>query len=760
MAEALAPVPDPVLTGLRIGPWTSAASVARALARELLPDEASITPPEWLLDGQVGSFRRVLAALERFGGALLADPLGSGKTYVGLAVARVLRHGRAACVAPATLLPQWEATARRLDIELELLSHEQVSRGHVPGQRQRLVLVDEAHRFRNPLTRRYRALAPCLVGRRALLITATPIVNRLDDLLHQLLLCVRDDALLAEGVPSLRALLRAGRGAPALGRLVVERRPPMARPERTEVVSTPGVEEAEAARAVLALIDGLALSRSGPIASLVRTVLRHAAASSPPALLGALRRYRRLLYHARDARRAGRPMDRAAIRRFTGAAGDQLVLWELFAAEAPVEDLNTDDLERIDHVVACAEAMSAGVDAKAGRLADLLRDGIPTLVFVSRRETVRHLRARLGRGLAWCTGDRAGLDHTTLPRATVLGWFREAGEPTAMTSPAQHLLVTDVAAEGLDLQRAARVVHYDLPWTPMRLDQRDGRAVRLGSRHRSVEIVRFALPAPLERALRIEVALRRKRRLPADAGIGPAGSGLWRWRSELAESLATGLGECGVATVPAGPAGALVGFGIHSSGPGGPLRLGFVLGWLDEQGRWSEDEETVAARLTQAASDAAETAPDVPRLHRTLPDLAAPVRARLESARERRWSTGECQSPARIVIGRLQQIIRDAARRRDARALETLGRALAFVAGGHTAGEALLVQRLAEASTAELARAAERLPVPSGRFGPVEARLVGILLFGPPAARIPQSCGRRPSESFPPTGPSPPRNSK
>ncbi len=94
VAEALAPVPDPVLTSLRPGPWVGPADAARALARALLPEEAAVTPPPWLLDGQVGSLRRVVAALRRYRGALLADPLGSGKTYVALAAAVVLATRR------------------------------------------------------------------------------------------------------------------------------------------------------------------------------------------------------------------------------------------------------------------------------------------------------------------------------------------------------------------------------------------------------------------------------------------------------------------------------------------------------------------------------------------------------------------------------------------------------------------------------------------------------------------------------------------
>jgi hypothetical protein len=732
VAEALAPVPDPVLTALRAGPWAEPAAVARALARELLPEESPVTPPVWLLPDQVPSFRRVVAALRRYRGAVLADPVGSGKTYVALAAAAAMAPRQAAtCLVPSALIPQWRATARSLGVDVVLLSHEQVSRGRLPDPERGLVVIDEAHRFRNPRARRYRHLAPWLVGRTALLVTATPVVNRLADLLHQLLLCIRDDALQPDGVPSLRALLAAGAGSPALGRLVVERTAAPNRPERTERVSGAEPAECDAAETALALVDRLDLSRSGPIASLVRTVLRQAASSSPPALVGALRRYRALLLHARDARAAGTPVDRAAIRRFTGESADQLVFWELLPGCAGVGELELDDLERIDGVVAEAEVWSRCPDPKAERLRRFLADGVPTLVFVTRRETVRHLRERIGdRGLAWCTGERAGLGSVALPRATVLGWFREGPGGNGASPAARHLVVTDVAAEGLDLQRAARVVHYDLPWTPMRLDQRDGRALRLGSRHPTVEVIRFALPPALERGLRIERALRRKRRLPAEAGLGPGGRRLWRWRTELAEALGNGSAESGCSIVPGGPAGVLAGLGLYAQAAEREVRLAFALGWLDPDGRWSENEDTIAERLTAAAGCTAGGPPDPDRLREGLVQLAEPTRARLAAARERRWAQAEADRPARVVAASLQQAIRVAARRRDGAALEALERALGFVAGGHTAGEAILIERLAAAGGAELVRAAARLPPPSPRWGPVEARLSGVVLFG------------------------------
>src|SRR5215211_7498263 len=93
IAEALVAVPDALLTALQPGAPASAASVAARLAQSLSPAEDRAEPPAWLLGPQVSSFRRVLAAIHRFRGSLLADPVGSGKTFVALAVAAQLNRG-------------------------------------------------------------------------------------------------------------------------------------------------------------------------------------------------------------------------------------------------------------------------------------------------------------------------------------------------------------------------------------------------------------------------------------------------------------------------------------------------------------------------------------------------------------------------------------------------------------------------------------------------------------------------------------------
>lgn len=733
MAEALAPVPDPVVTALHPGDWMPAAQVARAMARRLAPDEDAVDPPPvWLRPEQIRSFRRTLYALRRYGGALLADPVGSGKTYVALALARALNRGRpTACLVPATLLEQWRTTARALGVELAAGSHQAASRGRISPVSRGLVIIDEAHHFRNPSTWRYRNVAPWLVGRPVLLVTATPVVNRLDDLLHQLRLGIRDDALAADGVASLKSLLGRGCGSPALGRLVIETPcPDGLRPKRRGVATTPDPAERERAAEALASIDRLRLSRVPGTEALVRAVLRRAAASSPAALLAVLRRYRSLLLHAREAAGAGRSLERAAIRRFTGELEDQLVWWELLPAGGDPNDLQLDDLDRIDEVLHDAARAEEQTDRKLERLRALLADGRPTLVFTSSRATVRYLRDRLGPPpVAWCTGVRAGVGHCPMPRPAVLGWFRQAAERIDPRR-AHHLVVTDVAAEGLDLQRAARVVHYDLPWTPMRMEQREGRAVRLGSAHDEVEVVAFR-PAPaIDRALRITQALVLKARLPSAAGLGSEGRGLWRWRSELADAFAGGEAAPGAAVVPRGPAGVLAGFELCGLGPGSESRLASALVWIDPDGGWTEEERIVAARLADAAR-CPPAAPDAARLREALSLVAGPVRSRLALARGSRWVAPAAEPGAHRVALRLHEGIRAAARRRDLDALADLERALAFVGRGHTAGESAELERLAGMPEAEFARRVRRLPPPGPRYDAIEVRLGGLLLFVP-----------------------------
>lgn len=725
---------EPLATVLQPGSMALPRAVAAALASSLAPPESAGIAPEWLWPTQRVTFRRVLAALERYGGAMLADPVGTGKTYVALAAARATNRSRpTVCLVPAALRDQWQRAAERTGVAIVAWSHERASRGSLPAHSGRLVIIDESHRLRNPNTRGYAHMAPWLSGRRTLLLSATPVVNRLADLAHQLRLAVRDDALAPNGLASLGVMLDAGRGHPALGLLVLATAASSAsRPraiERTERVSPSASDDLDT---LLGEIDRLALSPEPPVAALVRCMLWRAAASSPAALAASLRRYRRLLLHARDAAAAGRRPDRQALIRLTGGLDDQLLMWELLPGSTEPVDLVIDDLPRLDSLIARAAAATARDDAKLARLRGLLADGRATLVFTVSRETVRWLRGRLGSRVAWCTGERAGIGAMRAPRRTVFDWFRADTAVRRTTSPEgrlapQHLVSTDVAAEGLDLQGAERVVHYDLPWTPMRLDQRRGRVVRAGSPHPEVEVVRFDVPPALERRLHYAELLTRKARLPAIVGLGEGGA-LWRWRSELAAAFAGCHAERGVAAVAADPTGVLAGFTLHAWPDAGPPLAAHVL-WWDERSGWTEEPDTLFRRLDVAAGAPAVPAP--PREVRlALERIGAVVRERVRAIRRAAWESPAPGQAARLLLARLDPLARSAARQRDAGALGRVQRAIAFAAGGHSAGEAADVARLARLPEAGLIAALHHLPARAAAPSALLARVTGVILFG------------------------------
>ena len=76
---------------------------------------------------------------------------------------------------------------------------------------------------------------------------------------------------------------------------------------------------------------------------------------------------------------------------------------------------------------------------------------------------------------------------------------------------ADVLLCTDAAAEGLNFQFCGALVNYDLPWNPMRVEQRIGRLDRLGQEHPVIRVVNLHYEGTVEtdvyRALRERIGL-------------------------------------------------------------------------------------------------------------------------------------------------------------------------------------------------------------------------------------------------------------
>jgi hypothetical protein len=109
-----------------------------------------------------------------------------------------------------------------------------------------------------------------------------------------------------------------------------------------------------------------------------------------------------------------------------------------------------------------------------GRLLRRVRE--PALIFTEYRDTLMHLRGGLS--------VPAGVLHGGLDRAD-----RTAVLADFAAGRCRILLATDAAGEGLNLHHVCRlVINLELPWNPMRLEQRIGRVDRIGQ-SRTVHVV-------------------------------------------------------------------------------------------------------------------------------------------------------------------------------------------------------------------------------------------------------------------------------
>lgn len=142
----------------------------------------------------------------KYGGAFLCDGVGLGKTFVGLMlIERLVKFERkkVLLVVPKSgREPVWESSLRRYLPELfgdfsnlVLINHTDLQRGGEWVEKiQRLkeqadvIVIDEAHHFRNPSTKkdtsRYWQMQALAKDKTVFMLTATPINNRLIDLQH------------------------------------------------------------------------------------------------------------------------------------------------------------------------------------------------------------------------------------------------------------------------------------------------------------------------------------------------------------------------------------------------------------------------------------------------------------------------------------------------------------------------------------------------------------------------------------------------
>jgi len=138
-----------------------------------------------------------ITMIELYGGAIIGDVVGLGKTYVGTAILKYLQlqDYRPLIVCPRALVGMWEKFCAEYEVDAKVISRGKLARDYDLVQDYRykdrdLVLVDESHHFKNNNTRQYENLHQFMQAREAhaILLTATPYSNNALEIKNQIML--------------------------------------------------------------------------------------------------------------------------------------------------------------------------------------------------------------------------------------------------------------------------------------------------------------------------------------------------------------------------------------------------------------------------------------------------------------------------------------------------------------------------------------------------------------------------------------------
>jgi len=465
---------------------------------------------------QVEAASRLLDLLGACGGAVLADATGLGKTYVAIAIARVM--GPTVVVAPAALRGMWRESLERCDVVARIDSYEALSRGPpLVSSRPALLVLDEAHHARNPRARRYAAIADLAWGTRVLLLSATPIHNRARDLralvalfLGSRAFAMTDDELrgvMVQRTP--RSLGRVNGSLPVIG--------------APRWLDVPG--DADTLRTIKTLPPAVPVADGASAHALLQLGLIRAWTSSHAALRAMLKRRLRRAALLSVALDSGRLPDRRELASWPVVDGAiQLGFPELVSGTGSVADVmatrerldrHVDGVRRILAALDCANG--AGDEART-RLLCSIRDrhpGTPIVAFTQFADTAESMfRAAVHQGgVALVSGHGARIVSGSVSVDEIVRGFDTVESSRASAMPLELLIATDVLSEGLSLRRAGVIVHLDLPWTMARLEQRVGRLRRFGSRHERIAVYAIGPPVGARELMTVVRALQRKSRL-------------------------------------------------------------------------------------------------------------------------------------------------------------------------------------------------------------------------------------------------------
>lgn len=471
---------------------------------------------------------------------LVGDEIGLGKTITAIVVGKYLEDiglaKKILILLPRILVGKWETEIRywvgknvyvvessNIDnfmdvgfsegwyiVSMDLFARNSKVRETLLTVNWDLVIVDEAHRLSPSAKLRWKYIGEELIGKKPqmhiVLLTATPHKGFPHDYIAKLRIL---DPMLTSNVKNLdkAEFYKQTWNVLVFRRMkgdinnIYERNEIFKPAHLTAVLIRPSDAEAEFYRNIeTILLDILRKSRhekrTWGLAKLLAVLLAKRAFSSPVAAYSTLSYIitkRTLLLSSshkdnikREAEKMASELRKRIVRHLAGDYGEEgeepsledttNVINEFLSHVSLLLDENT--IRELGRLAKLAKNIQEGGDTKLSKLVELVKyhlsEGSKVVVFTEYTDTAHYVFARLkeaiGGRVTVLTGEEA--QDMNKMKDIEVGFLR--GDRFRV------LVSTDVLSEGLDLQVANVLINYDLPWTPLKLEQRIGRVWRLG----------------------------------------------------------------------------------------------------------------------------------------------------------------------------------------------------------------------------------------------------------------------------------------
>lgn len=540
-----------------------------------------------LAEFQDDAVKRIFSRLKKYGAVLVADSVGLGKTWIAKKVIEEFgfyKRKNFLIICPAQIKEMWSKEIKDLRLSENILSQESLALENYTDKALKacggtlddisLVVVDESHNFRNPLSNRWDNLFNLLEKINSnnnkkphlLFLTATPINNTLWDLYWQIILMVHLDqrAFLKQGINNLFEYFKDIEKRQDLRLLndllneisirrtrnfIIENYPQaeikgekVVFPERVlenvdyqldktyqgmykEISDTISTQLSMAYYRILeykkveklTIEEEMALGRMVALEGIFKTILLKRLESSVRAFCTSIDRHIHFLTKLKTYLKNGKLLKKEAFNKYIVGLDEEEE--EKFPEVLEKIDLNYFDQERLFNDIDKDISLLKGIYQKVSTItpdkdAKLieLKKKISKLLAKKEQIVIFTYFADTLEYLADNLKKDPQFKNYNIANISGRVPSRQRGSiiDSFFAKKIDVLVSTDVLSEGMNLQTAQFLINYDLHWNPTRMIQRAGRIDRIGSPFRQIFVYNFFPEKELEELLRLVSILQEK----------------------------------------------------------------------------------------------------------------------------------------------------------------------------------------------------------------------------------------------------------